>query len=254
MIGRRGPLQAALTIAELREMTKLQNCRTIWRPADFQGVAETVPSLPRPRKRLTELMIKNLNESSGNFDSSNREFAPVFLRGPKEIIGRDLVEKIRLTVNELEGQDYQTQRAKETCEVEDLKCGLVLRSIGYKSVQVDESILFDKQKGKVVNSFGKIEDNLYAAGWLATGPVGVILSTMNNAFNVGGQIAKDLNPTSVKSGSNEIIKILESKNIRAVSFSEWEKINRVEEERGKLVGKPREKIVNVLEMLDIAFG
>lgn len=36
-----------------------------------------------------------------------------------------------------------------------------------------------------------------------------------------------------------------------VDFDGWEKIDRVETERGKGVGKPREKILNVAEMLEI---
>lgn len=254
MIGRRGPLQAAFTIAELREMTKLKNCKTSWRMNDFNGITEMIPSLPRPRKRLTELMIKSLNDSTNNHDNSSKEFAPIFLRGPKEIIGNGFVEKIRLSVNVLEGIDYKSQQAVDTFDTEDINCGLVLRSIGYKSRQIDQSIPFDIKRGKVISSNGFVEDNLYAAGWLSTGPVGVILSTMNDAIYVGGKISKDLDPTSAKSGSCEILKILDSKNIRAVSFDDWEKIDKIEISRGKDVGKPREKIVDVSEMLDIAFS
>ena len=37
LVGRRGPLQVAFTIKELREMLKLPNVDTIWRPEDFNG-------------------------------------------------------------------------------------------------------------------------------------------------------------------------------------------------------------------------
>jgi hypothetical protein len=37
-----------------------------------------------------------------------------------------------------------------------------------------------------------------------------------------------------------------------VRFDEWEKINRIERERGKKIGKPREKIISTKEMLQIA--
>lgn len=36
-MGRRGPLQAAFTIKELREMLKLPNVKTCWRLDDFAG-------------------------------------------------------------------------------------------------------------------------------------------------------------------------------------------------------------------------
>lgn len=38
---------------------------------------------------------------------------------------------------------------------------------------------------------------------------------------------------------------------RVVEMPEWEKIDRVEVERGRLVGKPREKILSVREMLEV---
>lgn len=40
--------------------------------------------------------------------------------------------------------------------------------------------------------------------------------------------------------------------IRPVTFSDWQKIDAVEKSRGESRGKPREKIVDVDEMLDIA--
>jgi len=47
-----------------------------------------------------------------------------------------------------------------------------------------------------MNKYKKDSDmlftGLYAAGWLATGPVGVILSTMTQAFGVGRAIEADI--------------------------------------------------------------
>lgn len=40
--------------------------------------------------------------------------------------------------------------------------------------------------------------------------------------------------------------------VPTVDFAGWERIDQVETERGKAVGKPREKIVDVAEMLEIA--
>ncbi|XP_076654151.1 NADPH:adrenodoxin oxidoreductase, mitochondrial isoform X2 [Halictus rubicundus] len=71
LVGRRGPLQAAFTIAELREIIKLDGCKTYWRPADFVGVKDIVESLARPRRRLTELMLKSLGETPANTTHEN---------------------------------------------------------------------------------------------------------------------------------------------------------------------------------------
>jgi len=252
IIGRRGPLQAAFTIAELRELIKLEKCGTLWRPQDFLGVREIVPTLTRPRKRLTELMLKSLEESASN-SIHGKELHPIFLRSPIEFHGTHELESVKFAVNCLRGDTIQNQVAEAIGEFETIPCGLALRSIGYKSVQIDNSIPFDFAKGQVKNAFGKIDDNLYSAGWAATGPVGVILSTMTNAFEVGKLICKEIASSSEnKAGSDGLHEILHSKGIQIVSYEDWEKIDRVEQERGKQMGKPREKIVDITEMLEIA--
>ena len=252
MVGRRGPLQAAFTIAELREIIKLDKCKTRWRPQDFTGVRELVPSLPRPRKRITELMLKSLDESTIE-SPYDKELFPIFLRGPSELAGSKAVEKIRLHVNELNGDDYLTQKAIATEDFEEIPCGLVLRSIGYKSVRIDPALPFDERHGRIVNSSGKIDKNLYTAGWVGTGPVGVILSTMTNAFQVASLVCKELAVDETKPGTEGLLKILNDKNVRTVSYDMWEKIDKAEREMGKVLGKPREKIVDVSKMLEIAF-
>lgn len=45
-----------------------------------------------------------------------------------------------------------------------------------------------------------------------------------------------------------------STGVRTVLFSEWEKINAEEEKRGKSLGKPREKLLDIDEMLKIAWS
>ena len=59
-------------------------------------------------------------------------------------------------------------------QTEKIECGLIFRSIGYFGVPVEEGIPYDHQKGIVPNIDGFVEPGLYCAGWLATGPRGVI--------------------------------------------------------------------------------
>lgn len=251
LVGRRGPLQAAFTIAELREILKLDNCKTVWRRSDFIGIREITETLQRPRKRLTELMLKSSEEANSNVRHV-KELYPIFLRGPVEFLGTQTVTGMKLSVNKLEGSTNH-KVAVPTGSYEEISCGLAFRSIGYKSVQIDPSIPFDTQYGRIKNTEGRVNDNLYAAGWVATGPVGVILSTMTNAFHAGNLIAKEIaNPLKQKAGSEGLQKILEHKGIQYVTYSDWKKIDKVECERGAKLGKPREKIVSITEMLNIA--
>lgn len=95
-----------------------------------------------------------------------------------------------------------------------------------------------------------MEPGIYASGWVATGPTGVILTTMNNAFSVADTICKDLDSGALKCYSGK--RGLDIKNYRVVSWQGWEKINTFEIEQGKKINKPREKIVNIEQMLKIA--
>lgn len=156
LVGRRGPLQAAFTIKELREMLKLPNVSTIWRKADFNGITDqTVTKLPRPKKRITELMLKNVHT---NIETSNatKQFLPIFFRSPKcveNVSGNE--KRLVLTVNQLS----DSEAAISTNDIETLHTNLILRSIGYKSVNVthsDDLLNFDASKGLVRNNQGRV--------------------------------------------------------------------------------------------------
>lgn len=115
---------------------------------------------------------------------------------------------------------------------------------------------------------------VYSVGWLSSGPVGVILSTMSNAFQVAYLIGEHFEKgllSEQKPGYEYISKILKDKGIyfNILSFNKifltknlildtvivdwkgWTEINRVEVERGLKYNKPREKIVDIDEMLQI---
>ncbi|XP_070511136.1 NADPH:adrenodoxin oxidoreductase, mitochondrial-like isoform X2 [Cardiocondyla obscurior] len=254
MVGRRGPMQAAFTTAELREILKLEGCRTFWREQDFENIEAMVPTLDRPRKRQIELMLKSLKESKCD-STYTKELYPIFLRSPVEFLGDKKLEGIKFAINQLRGETIQNQVAEMTGNFEEISCGLGLRSIGYKAIQIDNSIPFNTEKGYVENINGKVEGNLYAAGWAATGPTGVLLITMTNAFQVARLIHNELmssNTTKLAHGWTALSKILKTKGVQTVSYEDWQRIDRVEQERGKRQGKVREKIVDVKEMLEIA--
>lgn len=231
-------------------MLKIQNVDTVWRADDFCGVKEQIESLPRPRKRITELMIKSL--SDGKFNDGNKKFLPVFFRSPLKVNGTSSVESVDLTVTKL-----IDNKAVPTSEVETIPAQLVLRSIGYRSVSVDEAINFDDKHGKVKNIDGRVlkkdsnepDPGLYVAGWLATGPTGVILTTMNNSFAVAQTIIHDIQSGAIKCDSMK--PGLDPKDHPIVTWHDWVKIDAREIENGKKANKPREKILSVDEMLKI---
>ncbi|CAK1548307.1 unnamed protein product [Leptosia nina] len=261
LIGRRGPIQVAFTIKELREQLKLPNCSTVWRESDFAGVADLVPSLPRPRKRLTELMLKSVTEQRVQVNNPNQNyFKPIFFRSPKRFfVNKDSVSGIELTCNKLIGDVMESQQCVATEDSEILHCSLALRSIGYKSIKADDGLRFGSS-GCVINKNGRVVDDgntdlgkLYVAGWLGTGPVGVIIHTMGNAFQVAKNICQDLQTcSSTKAGFEGIKNLLRETNTPVITWQGWERIDNYEVDQGKKTGKPREKLTCIKKMLEIA--
>ncbi|KAF0732751.1 Uncharacterized protein FWK35_00028693 [Aphis craccivora] len=240
LIGRRGPLQVAFTIKEFREMLKLPGVSTHFFKEQINDIDKIISDLPRPQKRLVQLMY----DASQKTEVRDKLFDLLFLRTPISILGTRKIEGIELAVNHLEGE-----KAVVTDEKYTLKCEIAFRSIGYRSIQADPDVPFDKISSTVPQSIG-----VYSVGWLSSGPVGVILSTMSNAFQAASLIGQHFDKGLLnerKPGYNYISKVLEDKGIITVDWNGWMRINKVEVERGIKHGKPREKIVDIDEMLKI---
>uniref|UniRef100_A0A2K5VSQ2 NADPH:adrenodoxin oxidoreductase, mitochondrial n=1 Tax=Macaca fascicularis TaxID=9541 RepID=A0A2K5VSQ2_MACFA len=232
LVGRRGPLQVAFTI-----------------------------KVPRPRKRLTELLLRTATEKPGpeeaaRWASASRAWGLRFFRSPQQVLPSPDGRRagVRLAVTRLEGVGEAT-RAVPTGDMEDLPCGLVLSSVGYKSRPVDPSVPFDSKLGVIPNVEGRVMDvpGLYCSGWVKRGPTGVIATTMTDSFLTGQMLLQDLKagllPSGPRPGYAAIQALLSSRGVRPVSFSDWEKLDAEEVARGQGTGKPREKLVDPQEML-----
>ena len=160
------------------------------------------------------------------------------------------------------------QVAVGTGEFEDLKCGLVLKSIGYRSLPI-EGLPFDKYRGVVPNLRGRVlssesetasvEPGLYVVGWLKRGPTGIVATNLHCAEETVASILEDdrkgvfMAPSdSERQGRSGLLEILEQKNVCFVPFDGWQKIDSKEKTTGQLKNKPREKITTWDELLKAA--
>ncbi|KAK5602606.1 hypothetical protein CRENBAI_006579 [Crenichthys baileyi] len=141
----------------------------------------------------------------------------------------------------------------------NVSCGLVISSIGYKSLSIDPTVPFDSRRAIVPNSVGRVHQaaGLYCSGWLKTGPTGVIATTMNNSFDTARSLLEDVDSGTLdistgKPGSQIVNMLLEERGVKPVTFSDWEKIDSLEMRKGEACGKPREKLLTVEEMLKVA--
>ncbi len=103
---------------------------------------------------------------------------------------------------------------------------------------------------------------MYCSGWLKRGPSGIIGTNITDAKETVASIVKDLTAGSLKrigkigegASTQGLLSLLKErqKDGRVVTWKGYQKINEAEEERGARVGKPREKIDDVDEMIEVS--
>jgi adrenodoxin-NADP+ reductase len=272
IVGRRGPMQAAYTIKEVRELMKLRDVG--FYPVDMSLLPDEISKLPRQQKRLAEIIVKG---STAKIDNASKSWSLDFYLSPTEFLG-DSSGNLQSTVFErtaLENPfDPKSKKLTGTGQKLEIPSALAFRSIGYKSVALpgfaDAGIPFDDKQGVIENNGGRVCANaagnnktthlggVYCAGWVKRGPTGVIASTMLDAFATGDAIAEDwASKTSFLGNENaegwDALKHdVNNSKCTVITWEDWHKIDRAEKERGRLAGKEREKFTTTAEMLSVA--
>ena len=170
------------------------------------------------------------------------------------------MEKVVLEKNQLVGEPGH-QKAQGTGQKEEMDCGLFFRSVGYHGVPMP-GVPFDEERGTMPNREGRVMKGetvvpgLYAVGWIKRGPTGVIGTNKPDSDETVKRIFEDMPalPPCPQPDTRCLLELLKKKNVRAVSFPDWKKIDAAEINRGKANGKPREKFVTVPEMLSVLGG
>lgn len=99
-----------------------------------------------------------------------------------------------------------------------------------------------------VNMVAACSSQVYATGWCAHGPHGIIVDTQQQSIFVADQIAADFAQFK-DSTSNGVEELLEDRKVPFISWDEWKQIDRQEQDTGKLSGKIREKFTTFEKFL-----
>lgn len=291
VVGRRGPLQAAFTTKELRELMNLDGVH--FDPSVRSLLPENIKSLPRLIRRSSEVMVKGSRTAAAE---AHKQWALQFYLSPTAFEASSDASQLgavhfqQMTPSPLsESADlssvetYRSQRSHPLSDAHPVSfnTGLAFRSVGYKSVSIPGlkslGVPFDDKLGIIPNDpAGRILSasagpgdlaavalpGLYAAGWVKRGPTGVIASTMDDAFATADALRMDWEgevkflPGEVgdKVGWNAVKMTAEKRGIRSVSWSDWLKIDKEERRRGEQLGKAREKFASVAQMLQVLDG
>ena len=223
---RRGAEYAAFTAPELRELPKLEHTNVIMDKSDITEAISRAGDAPaKDVKSNLDAMLLIAEKEVTNHE---RTMKFQFLATPIEIKGSGRVEEV---VFQKTGSDERFS----------IKCGLVITAIGYEATWLAG---VPYEKGKVVNTDGRIEENFYVVGWAKRGPSGVIGTNKSDAADVMKLLVEELTTPKNAGDITDVIT-----HDRVVTQAHWQVINEAEVAAGAPLGKPRRKAVDREELL-----
>lgn len=223
VVGRRGPMQAAFTIKEIRELIHLPGVN--FDPIDSSRFPSDLKALPRPKKRLMELLVKGKPHDP----TATKSWSLDFQLSPSKLNWSDdnpnTLTGVTFTKTHLPDPADPYCPAKSTIETTIIPTSTLFRSIGYRAEPIPGmetiGVPFDARAGTIRHDgLGRVipldapdhkapvsasaidhplqpiaaaeaSASLYCAGWVKRGPTGVIASTMTDAFQTAEVIVQD---------------------------------------------------------------
>ena len=264
LVGRRGPLQAAFSPAELREFMELADADVLVEKNVLELDADSQQILESDASNDTKKNIEILKQiSKKDVSGKKRRVHFLFLTSPVEISGNEKVEKIRMVRNQLVKREDGSLALQATAEISKAEAGLVFRSIGYHGKALPD-LPFDQKSGTIPNECGQVKDQgngntlrkrEYVAGWIKRGPVGVIGTNKQDAVETVHRMLGTFLNEKMEAGKNyansDIVPLLEKRKVEYVSFADWKLLDAHETDAGQKHGRPRVKLTSLAEMLSV---
>ena len=221
---RRGAEHAAFTSPELRDLPKLEHTNVIISKSDID--AAIVAAGDAPEKDVKSNLDAMLAIAEHEKTSHARTMEFLFHHVPTEIKGSGQVQEVA----------FKTPAGQKV-----IKCGLVISAIGYEAQPLSG---ISYEKGKVLNTDGRVKDNLYVVGWAKRGPSGVIGTNKSDAAGVIELLISTLKTPKNSGDINDLIGAH-----KVITQTHWEVINAAEVASGEPLGKPRVKVADKEELL-----
>jgi NADPH-dependent glutamate synthase beta subunit-like oxidoreductase len=234
LIGRRGPLDAAFTPVELRELGELTETVAL---AD----ASQLPMEAGDPKH--QRILESLRGYAQNDPQSKRRRVHLhFYSAPARMLGVDRVRGIEIAhTRVIDG------RAVQTDERTLLPVETVITAIGYL-VRPFEGVPIDPSGTHYAHRAGRIDERLWCAGWAARGPSGVIATNRHDSAALAAAVVESLPDPSARAGPSGLDRLLAERGVEVVPFDRWEKIDALEI-ASAVGGAPRRKLITRTELL-----
>lgn len=262
LLGRRGPAQAAFSPPELKELGKLPGVDVVVDPANIALDPLSAAVLETDREAVQNLEVLRAYAARTDY-TAPRRITLTFLASPVEFIG-DEGKLTGMTVehNTLVTTPEGVLKAQGTGHREPIQAGLVVRSIGYRSVPLegvpfnDATQTFHHVDGRLVDPVtGRPIAGEYVVGWAKRGPTGLI---GNNKPDAVATVASMLNDLPLLQGigderraPEQIEQFLRRNNYDLVTYQDWKRLDQFEMAQGKVQERPRVKVPTLHEMMAI---
>jgi ferredoxin/flavodoxin---NADP+ reductase len=248
---RRGPESANFALKELRAVLDRD---FIVPHCDVELVRQALDSseLDRDQRAKLEYLHARCQQEPHPDASVHLWFR--FLRSPVSFSGDARLKRVRVEINALTRNPGAEPRAVGSGEFEEFDVDLAVYAVGYRGVQLPgvpldpKTGLIPNVEGQLLREGGALDPHQYVVGWLKRGPQGVIgtnkgdaRATVERMLPNLGQPSRPLPPTA---------ELLAQRGIRAVTFEDWQVLDRLERERGGIVNKPREKWLTAKDAIE----
>jgi ferredoxin--NADP+ reductase len=261
VLGRRGPAQASFTTPEIKELGKLDGVDVVVDPRSLE--LDPASRAEAEEDRTATANLRYLHEFAARPEhAAPRRVSLRFLASPVEIVPADgRTARLRIERNELVVDANGGIRSRGTGEQEVIEAGLVLRSIGYRTVPL-EGVPFDHATSTISNIAGQVVHpnsgetvpGEYVVGWAKRGPTGLIGNNRTDSASTVERMVADLPSLNGSAGDHDpsrVERFLRDRGIDYVTYRDWKILDRHEVGRGEDQGRPRVKVTTVAEMLSI---
>lgn len=249
IIGRRGAEDVNFTPMELQEVMSQSNLT-------FHIDTSNIPELPP--EYIQEERLRNTAKNLEIFHNTKTQVSTADTRSINiHFLFNRPISTIQGDTSQVSSIEFTRNNASSSLSANSknlisLNVGTVISAIGYTSTPIP-NVPFNNNNGMFEHQNSCIESDVYAVGWCKRGANGVIPSNRTDAVTLSKDIIADLEntvPLPHKEGFSCISTLLDERNIKSVSYNDWQVINKAEIDRA-ITGKPREKITTVSKMLNL---
>ncbi|QBJ95649.1 4Fe-4S dicluster domain-containing protein [Rhodococcus sp. ABRD24] len=262
LLGRRGPAQAAYTSPEFLALGDLDGVDVVIDPAEVEldPVSRALLDTDEAGTAVSMKVVLAQEFSQRTARPGNRRIVLRYLVSPTEVLGAERVDGVTIVRNELVESASGVLTARPTGRTERLDAALVVRSIGYRGKPLP-GIPFDDRRGVIPNDRGRVVDvagepvaGVYVTGWIKRGPSGVIGTNKTCAKETVARLTEDFEARRLPAASGsrkELSKLLSRRQPDRISWRGWAAIDEVERSRGVESGRPRVKMTDAGDMVEV---